>query len=748
MQNDSNNGSNRTDILAAAAAPFPSNAGLWYQEEYEEGMNLRDYLYVLRKRKWWVLGILAGAIVLTLLYIHFKTPVWEGRVTLQITQDRSSAALGSGGSGLDPLGSMMGSSEMDRFYTTQYAILKSQAIAYGLMDALKLQDSPAYKAFVKAHPKLSIAAVRQIYAKQLLGKLTVSPMRNSFLVDILFQSTDKAFAQKVPAVIGSVYLNFCMKTRQKSFAMLRDWLDKQLVKTGGNLETSEKQTIAAGQKGEAMGVGMSDKSLGANVVIQKYVQISRLLTTAQAKLATKKALYEQIEEKGTDAPVIINNPLIAGLRGQLIAAESQTTGSGQVYGPNFPAQKINVATVNTIQKKLNAAVRQQVMAVRSDYQAALKAQRLLKVEFEDARAKLGTMENGLVGFHMLQRDMETNQALYQGLLGRMKDAAVESTMVPSNIAVINPSDVPLAPYKPQPVKDLALAVILGTMFGIGTAFLLEYLDSSIKTTEEMEKVSRIPSLGIIPLAENGERPKTALETISYFEPKSQISEAVSHIRSAIMLSASSGPPQTIVVTSCNPSEGKSTCSCNIAIALSRGQRKTVIIDCDLRKPRLHRVFNVSNRKGLTNLLTGSASLEEIMKKTQVPDLYFIPAGPTPPSPGELIGSDAFKDMIAALRGQFQQIVLDSPPVIGFADARLLAAVADGAVLLFKHLCTTREAAKLAVQMLWQNNSQILGSVLTMAKKNQLGYGAYYGYYKYYNKNYESYRDADKKTIEN
>ncbi len=755
MQND-NNGNNRTDVLTTMAAPPLPSSGLgWYQEEYEEGVNLRDYWYVLKKRKWWALGITAGAVLLAILVCLFMTPVWEGKITLQITQDKGSAALGTAGSSMDPLGDLMGSSDLDRFYETQYAILKSPAMAYGLIDALKLQNQSSYKKLRTKNPDCPPGVIRQKYAEELLNHLIVVPVKNSYLVNILFRSTDKALAQELPASVQGVYLDLCMKTRQQSFVMIKSWLDKQLVKLGSKLEMSEKKAIAAGQTNDFMGMDMSvsmDSGKAAqtyqtNVVVQNYLQVAQLLTAAQGDLAAKKALYDQIEQKGADAPVIVNNPLVQTLRGQLIAAEGQATGSAQVYGPNFPGQKINVATVNEIKRKLDAVVRQQVVSVKSDYQAALKAEKLLQQEFDDAKTRMAGMENGLVKFHMLKRDLETNQALYQGLLGRMKDAAVAATMVPSNIAVINPSEQPYQPYMPKPALYLALALVLGSMMGIGTAFFLEYLDSSIKTAEELEKISRLPSLGMIPMEENGAAPKTALETISYFDPKSQISEAVSHIRSAIMLSASSGPPQTIVVTSCNPSEGKSTCSCNLAIALSRSQRRCVLIDCDLRKPRLHRVFNVPNRMGLTNFLTGGAPLEKIVHSTHIPGLDFISAGPTPPSPGELIASDAFRNLIATLREEYQQIVIDSPPVIGFADARFLAALSDGAVLVFKHLSTTREAARLAVQMLLQNNSQILGSVLTMANINKLGYGAYYNHYKYYSKSYEAYRDMDEKESE-
>jgi len=737
------NGNNRTDVIAAAAAPLPSSTFACYPEEYEEGAHLRDYWFILKRRKWWALGVAGGVIIAAVLVILFMTPVWEGKVTLQITQDSGSTLISSS-SKMDPLGQMMGSSDLDRFYRTQYSILQSPTLAYGLIDALNLKEHPSYKKIIKKNPGDPPEVIRQKYAKDLLDHLSIEPVKNSYLVDVIFHSTDKALAQKVPEAIQGEYLKLCMNTRKQSFAMLRDWLDDELVRQGRKLEISEQNAIVEGQKGDSLGIDITDeKTVQMNVVLQKYVQVARVLTTCQSDRAAKEALYKQIKEKGADAPVITNNLLIQKLREQLIGLQGQASGRGQVFGARFPDQQVSVANVKEVQDKLNKEVQRLETSVKADYEAALKAEKLLQQEFDEAKAKTVDMENGLVNYHMLRRDLQTNQALYEGLLARMKDASVAATMVPGNISVIANAELPFKPYMPRPGLFLALALALGSLMGIAIAFFVEYLDSSIKTVEELEKISHIPSLGMIPMAENGAVPagSATLETITHFQPRSQISEAISHIRSAIMLSTSTSPPQVIVVTSCNPQEGKSTSTSNIAIGLSGGERKVLLIDCDMRKPRLHRVFNESNRRGLTSHLTGSAALEDIIRPTEVPNLYLMPAGPTPPNPNDLISSAAFSKMLDSLRQQFQHVLIDSPPVIGFADARTLSVMSDGVVLVFKHHSTTREAARLAVQMLAQSNSQILGSILTMVKKSRLGYGAYYGYYKYYDKYYKSYNDS-------
>ncbi len=737
MPNNNNGNTNGADVLA----PTPLSADLsgFYQEEYEEGESFSDYWSVLRRRKKWVYGIIGGALVLTILIVVIMKPVWQGTATLQITQDESEGLLGgtshhsAGG-----LASMMGLSMSSKFYKTQYAILKSPAMAYGLMDALGLQNHRSYKKLVKKYPKYSPETIRQMYAKILLKKLIIYPVTGTYLVDVSFRSTDKKLALEVPKAVQRVYMNLCMKTRQQSFVFLKGWLDKQLAKLGDRLQESEKKAIAAGQKGDFMGVDISNGNMAKmNVVLQKYVQLGQLLTEAQSTLAVKEALYDQIEQKGVDAPVIVNNPLVQKLRAQLIAVQGQASGSSQVFGPNFPQQKVTLATANEIQRKLNAEISRQVLSIKSDYQAALKAEKLIGQEFDSAKAKVGSMENGMVNFHMLERDLISNQALYEALLVRMKDAAVAATMVPSNIAVINPSEVPHKPYMPRPLLYTAIALFLGTIFGVVAAFVVDFFDDTIKDEGSLERIFHVTSLGMIPVVENGELPRMESGTFHRFDPCSVIGEAVSHIRSAIMLPSSSRPPQVILVAGCNPGDGSTTSATNIAVAFSRVKRRCLLIDCNLRSPRLHTGFKISREPGLTSYLAGEASLEQIIKPTEIPDLYLIPSGPPHSDPSGLLSLEAFREMIEELRGDYGQIVIDSPPMIGFAEARQLGSVADGVVLVLKHNGTRREAVKLTVQMLLHNNIRILGSVLTMVKPEYMGNGAGRGHFT----SYEDYCEA-------
>lgn len=729
-----------SDLMVPLSTPLPANQSGYgnihyaYAIEEEQDFHLRDYWHVLVKRKWWFWGVLSLVMVVTALVTFLMTPVYQGKITLQIVQDNPSALMG--GDKLDPLGAITGSSEMDRFYETQYKILQSPTLAYGLIDSLKLKEHPSYKEMEADNAEDSTEVIRQKYAEELLRRIKVTPVKKSFLVDVSFRSTDKDLVRRLPEAIQAEYLKLAMITRQQSYEMIREWLDGELTRLGKKLEVSEQNLYNDGRKKDFL--SLEDNQY--NVIVQKYVELGKVLTTAQSEKLVKEAQYRQIHEKGMDAPMITGHPLIQQLRQQLIELEGQVSAGSKIYGPNYPEQQAQNAKLGEVRGRITSEIKRLETSIKADYETAARTEALLQKDFEAQKAKVVDLQNNLVQHHILKRELQTNQSLYEALLARMKEASVASTMVASNVSVITPAERPYEPVRPRKALYLALGAIIGAMGGMLTAFFIEYLDSSIKNVEEMEKICRIPTLGMIPMADAKELVKCSNtpELVAHTDPMSMIGESIFHIRSAIMLSASDAPPQIITITSANPGESKTTTSSNIAAGLAGIDRKCLILDCDLRKPRLHKVHQQPNTVGLTNYLTGNVTLEDIVKPTAVPNLFFIPAGPTPPNPNDLFASTAFRKLIEQLRKEYDHIILDSPPIIGFADARSLSGYADGTILVFRHHSTTREAARLAVQLLAQNNARILGGILTMARKDRMGYGGYYGYYKHYNKYYKEY----------
>jgi capsular exopolysaccharide synthesis family protein len=716
-------------------APKPLHISNYYGQGTEGPAQFRYYWNILLKRKWWAILFFLGVMLATGVYTFTMVPLYKATTILQITQDNTSQVIGD----QDPLKSLFSQNEQ-RFFETQYLILNSLPMGYRIIDTLDLTKRPEFLKLQKTMPTKSFSELRRIYAQRIIANLDILPLKRSFLVDVSYVSKDKALAQKVANVVSQEYVRFSMETRRQSYQLIRNWLEQELQKLADKVENSEKKLYLHGKQKDFYSLEKN------NTIVSKYIELSKLLTVAQAERMGKEAQYEEIKQKGMDAPPITNNPLIQSLRQNVITQEAKVSSLKKIFGANYPELQVEKAKLQEFNQRLQGEVKRVGASIQADFRSAQRAEHLIRDSLQAQKVKVGDLQNNLVKHHILKRDMQTNEQLYQALLSRMKEASVASTMVSSNVAVITPAELPMVPYKPKKVLNLFLATLIGLVGGVGLAFVVEHFDDSLKTAEEMERFCQLPALGVVPYLP---RNKMALENhgiglITYDQPKSMVTEAIRQVRTSVMLSSAGGPPNTLVVTSPNPNEGKTMMSMNISISLAMNGRKVVLIDGDLRKPSISSSFGLPGQPGLTNYLSGNATLDDILRPTQVQDLFLIPAGASPPSPTELLESRAFEDLILELRSQFQHVVIDTPPIIEFADARVLSGLSDGVVLVVKHHVTSREAAKLAKQLLQQVNARIIGGVLNMSRANRLGYYGYgyYGYYKYYRHYYKKYLISD------
>jgi polysaccharide biosynthesis transport protein len=730
----------------ALAEPIPVQAYYYAQgeEDPEQNIHLLDLWHILKKRKWWFLGVLVTVILAVGLYTFLQTPIYRSSAILQIVQDNPAAIVGPANpleaGQVGAMSALLGRS--DQFHETQYQILQSKTMAARIVEALNLKAHPSFKNLEENYPEKTPYEIETMYLGGFLKRLEVRPLKNSYLVEIFFQSPDKDLTVQVPNAVYKEYLEFAMETRHQSYDLLREWLANELHQLAGRLVASEKELYAHGREKDFLALEGEN-----NVIVRKYVELHNVLTAAETERIAKESQYRQVLEKGVDAPLITNNPLIQKLRGEVIEQEAKVASLAKLFGRNYPELQAEQAKLQELRGRLNGEVQRTLASLRADYEAALRTENFLKEEADGQRREVEGLQENLVQHNILKRDLQANVQLYQGLLARMKEISVASTMVASNAAVIQAAEPPLKPYKPNKLLNMALAVLVGLMGGVGLAFLSEYLDNSIKTSEELERVYRLPSLGVVPLlsgnnhrvGSNGDR-QLALTT--YAQPMSILGEAVFQLRTSLMLSMSGRTPGTILVTSPNPGEGKTTLAINLATSMLLGDNKALLIDGDLRRPCIHRMFEAPQEPGLSNFLTGSAKLSDIVQATPVQNLYIIPAGPKPPHPIQLLSSAAFRGLLEELRRDFSYIVIDTPPVLGFADARMIASMVDGVLLVVKHHQTSRDAGKLAIQLLTQAQANILGVVLNMAQTDKMGCGGYYGHYKHYHKYYQDYYRGD------
>lgn len=727
---------------------LPSPPGYYYESSQEEKeVNLRDYWRVIQKRRWTIIAFFFIVLITTAVATFTMKPIYRATVTLQINKENPQIV---------DFKEIFAVNTMDLdYYQTQYKILESRSLAKRVIQPLKLSEHPEFlktpetpfqrwkadllqsvTALFSSSPSNtgpSEAEKDTILINRFLKKLKVEPIRNSRLVKIHFDSNFPDLSARVPDELAAAYLQQTLEARFNATEQARDWLTKQLEDLKAKVERAEEALQAFGSKHDI--ISLEEKE---NVIIQRLNELNEILTKAEAERMGKEALYKQTKDRHFDSlPSILENKLIMDLKQVSIQIEAQYMKLSETFKPDYPEMVRLKTQMETIQKRLNNETEKIIASIKNDYESSLRRESLLRQSFEQQKARVMTMKEKAIQYNILKREADTNKELYKGLLQRMKEAGVSAGIMASNIQVVDKAELPTKPYKPNKRLNLLLATVVGLFLGVGLAFFFEYLDNTIKTPEDVEQLIRLPSFGMVPDISSHRRRQLEkgatypVELITHAHPKSMLSEAYRNIRTSILLSFSERPPKRIAITSPNPSEGKTTTAINTAIALSQTGASVIIIDTDLRKPRIHKIFTEENGVGLSNFLSGNAGLEAIIKKTEIPNLYYIPSGPIPPNPSELISSNLFKSMLQSLDERFDHLVFDSPPVLGFADSIILSKFVDGMILVTTGGKTPRETLQRAKGMLLQVNAKILGVVINRVNIERSEYGYYYYRYHYY-----------------
>ena len=721
-----------------------------YQEEKE--IHLRDYWKVVWKRRWIIVALFLIVLVATAVGTFTMKPIYRGTTSVQINKESPQVM---------DFKDMFSVNMWDQdYYQTQYKLLESRSLAKRVIQTLKLSEHPDFQPgpetpfqkwksnilrpilglFTFSKKKLASEKDSSESKKetglinQFLGRLKIEPIRNSRLVKVHFDSNYPELCAQVPNTLATSYIQQSVENRFIATEQVKEWLSKQLEDLKAKVERADETLQAFGSKHDI--ISLEDKE---NVTLQRLNELNESLTKAEADRMAKEALYKQAKDKNFDMlPSILENKLIMDLKQSYIQLEAQYMKLSGTFKPDYPEMVRLKNQMEALQKRMDFEIGRIVGGIRNDYDLSLRRETLLRHAFEQQKAKVMEMKDQSIQYNILKREADTNKELYKGLLQRMKEAGVSAGLTVSNIQVVDQAEIPTRPYKPNNRLNLLLAAVVGLFLGVGLAFFFEYLDNTVKTPEDVEQMIRLPSFGMVPEISNGRRNRLEkgasypVELITHRHPKSILSEAYRNVRTSLLLSFSEKPPKKIAITSPNPVEGKTTTVINTAIALSQTGAQVVVVDTDMRKPRIHHIFNGGdNGTGLSNFLSGNADLASIVKKTEVPNLYYIPSGPIPPNPSELLGSNRFKNMMGALEKKFDHVLLDTPPVLGFADSLILSSSVDGVVLVVVGGKTPRETLQRAKEVLHQVNAKILGVVINRVDMRRGDYGYYYYRYHYY-----------------
>ena len=730
--------------------PPPQGYSYLPPQEKKE-VNVRDYWKVISKRRWTIIAFFLIVVITTAVGTYTMRPIYRGTTSIQINKENPQIV---------DFKEIFAVNTMDLdYYQTQYKVLESRSLARRVIQSLKLSEhpeflpqpetpfrkwksnilNPVFALFTAPNKKStsdkdpSESARETGLINRFLGRLKIEPIRNSRLVKLHYDSYYPELSAQVPNTLAAAYIQQNLESRFLATQQAKEWLTTQLDDLKAKVERADEALQAFGSRHDIISLEGNE-----NVTMQRLTNLNDALTKAESERMAKEALYKQTRDRNSDSlPTILENKMVMDLKQTYIQLEAQYMKLSETFKPQYPEMVRLRNQMQTIQKRMDAEITKIVVAIKNDYESSLRRETLLRQAFEEQKARVMEMKDNAIQYNILKREADTNKELYKGLLQRMKEAGVSAGIMASNIQVVDQAELPTSPYKPNKRLNLLLAAVVGLFLSVGLAFFFEYLDNTVKTPEDVEQMIRLPSFGMVPEISSERRKKLdkgasyPVELITFGHPKSMLAEAYRNIRTSILLSFSEKPPKKIVISSPNPAEGKTTTVINTAIALSQTGAQVLIVDTDLRKPRVHKIFDQENGVGLSNFLSGHAELDSIIKKTEIPNLYYIPSGPIPPNPSELVSSNRFKNMMSSLEERFDHLVLDSPPVLGFADSMILSTSVDGIILVVLGGKTPRETLQRAKDVLHQVNAKILGVVINRIDIQRSDYGYYYYRYHYY-----------------
>ncbi len=728
--------------------------------DFEEEIDLRDLLDVVIRRKWLIISILFVVFITTLVVSLAMTPIFKasGRLQVQPASVRVTKFE-------DIVESQLRTVE---FIKTQVELLKSPTLALRVIKKLRLDENPLFNPFIKdnsenvnnpdentpeAQNKPGILSFwrgllktlrgsgkkpaefeglkeEEVLKKIFLNNLEVATQRDTTVIRISFKHPDPFLASDIVNTLLTEFVDWQMDQKIQSAALARQQLEKQIEQARIKLEASETKLNEFAKRA---GIVSLDSKL--NLIYRQLEEINKALAEAQAERISKEAKYKQAQSGDIESlPEVLNSPLIQQLRQGLVEATSEYEKLIPVYKPEYPRLKILRAKIQEIQDKISAEEKRILRGINNDYLRALEREKQLTEAAKKKKQEALKLNEKATQYKILEREVETNKQIYQSLLERAREIEANVGAEISNIHIVDRAKPPIKPFRPNIRLNLLVAIVLGIFLGIGGAFLLEYFDNTIKRIEEITDRFKLPLLGVLPHVDADESEE--LEVIVQKQPKAGFAEAIRTALVSIELSAPlESPPKLLLITSTGAGEGKTTVSSNIALALALMDKRVLLIDCDLRRPCLHKIYGNGKKpaKGISNYLSGGSPFDAIIQKTGFKNLYFVPAGPIPPNPAELLASMRMKKTLSKLKDIFDYVVIDAPPAAGFADVLVLGNMVDGVILVSSLGETHREALRIFRRSMLNVKAHLLGCIINKLPISHK-YGSY-GYYKYYKYSY-------------
>lgn len=715
--------------------------------------SLSDYWRILRKRKWTVVVSIVVVFVAAGLISVRMTPIYDAVAQIIISQ-RASNPLNFKDSDQSSLNA--GSQQDD--ISTQVKVMQSETMAKLVINRLNLDRRPDFAGEQQTMSSGGIAVSQsptqersrqEKLIRKFLKSLKVQQVPGTSLVEVKYSYPDPSLAAEIANAITSTFIEQNVKARYDSTMQAADWLSKQLADLQIKMEASQAKLVQY-QKEHSI-VGADDKQ---NLTVDKLDELNKELTQAQGDRIQKESLYQvAITSNPEGLGLVLQDPILMALRQQQTQLQTQYALLSTEFGSAYPKVLEVKNQLDQIDKNYREEVQNSVNRIQNDYQTALKREQMLQAALAQQTDVADQLNENAIEYKFLKQEADSNRLLYDGLLQKLKEASLAAGLDSSNIRIVDEARVPLHPARPNIPMNLEFALLIGLVGGVAIAFALEALDTTIRTPDQAESISGLPILGVIPLQSSFDKAVTSIAKahlfktlprnsnlprplISYLEPQSETAEAYRALRTSILLSSVSHPPRSILVTSSVPQDGKTMTCVNIGIVLAQQGKRILLIDADMRRPNIHKIFGMSGKTGLSNILTGGAKVSDAIQATVQPNLFALLAGPIPPHPSELLSSAMMQDLLKRWREEYDHIIIDTPPVLSVTDAVLLSVQTDAVILIIRSHQTSAAHVRRTRDLLQSVKASVLGVVVNAADLTSPDY-----YYYYYGSKYRYYAET-------
>jgi capsular exopolysaccharide synthesis family protein len=777
----------------------------------QRGLHLRDYWHTLRKHLWLIIGITVLIPTLVAIYLVRKPDIFEAQSRIQVDLESGNSLLG----GMSKNSSVILKNEGSdpAYFNTQLQILTGPGLLRRIVKNLDLEHNPDFASDQGSGNRTVWARVRNLlgfksksdtkagdsvpvtgssasasdlaeaerlsdYVDALQSILSVEPVketrlsvRETRLIDISCRHTDPRLAAKIVNNVADTFLLQNLEKKTETSNSTSSYLGKRIAELQSTIRTKEEELINYAKNHQILSLDANQ-----NTVVERLEGLNKQLLEAENERKLAESAFKASQQPGaaealaegggSEKGVLSATTLSTDAELKLAELKQKRAELLVENTEKWPAVKEIDRQIAEREKQMSDTRSRATKVVTTNlatrYRQAQGTEDALRKAYEQQRAETLTQNEAAVNYRIIQQEIETNKTLLDGLLQRTKENDVVMAGTPNNVRVVDYAIPPKKAIAPKRTLVVAVSFLLALGCGIGLAFVIEYLDDSIRSVEDVETFLRLPSVALIPQSENN-APRRLLGTrgvarngangnrevlLTEIEKRSPIAEAYRHLRTSILLSTAGRPPKSLLITSSVPSEGKTTTAVNTAISLAQTGAKVLLIDADMRRPRIHGIFNLGNTQGLSSLLAGDLPLSElasVVRQTGVPGLSIITAGPLPPNPAELVGSEEMLKLMAAVTAEFTHIIVDSPPVAAFTDGVLIASMVEGVLLVVHCGKSSRKVVGRARKLLRDVGARMIGVVLNKVEAApENSYYHYSGYYQDYHLDAET--SADEQVV--